>query len=131
MTDTPPSKKLGPCPIPRCALEWFLALASCIMGVSFILSPVGLQLRSYLSDLPPSAIHIIPLSWGFLLFMAGFAQAVSLLMARVPQRWAASAALVVWVIITVMVIHAGLLLLAAPCIAILLGEFYVATMLKL
>lgn len=124
------SSRLGPCPIPRCALEWFMAIGTKGMGWWILLSPLGLQFRQYLNGLPEIA-RIVPTTWAIALIIGGFGQIAALsISARWPQRWSALMSGLLWLYVGVSAYNSGLYYLVWPCLLFVCGQLYVAMMLR-
>lgn len=122
-------KLLGPCPIPRCALEWQL-------GIMMI--AIGLQL-GYLADvshvrfaLAVSDSYLVPQQWGLFIAAPGALQVGALLTKnRLLHRWAA------WLVAMVSLMMANVLyaehtlpILGAVFLVQFGGAAYVCLMLR-
>lgn len=127
-----PRDKLGPCALSRCSIEWLLTVGSLGMAFTFLLFPEGMAMRDYLLKIPHFAAIAIPLTWFLSLLLVGIFQLSTLVtqIARPCARLAAVASGIVWIYIGVSVVAAGLLLLSWPCVLMIGGNLYVASMFK-
>jgi hypothetical protein len=126
-----PSCPTQPCPIPRCALEWFLAVSGPVIGTTIWWSGDP-RLGHY--DVCLSLIHI-PMNamrWGIALWLVGVLQMAALYAApTAPQRLAAGLACFAWVVLAFSLFHGGMVAFACPASLLLaLGELYVCAMLR-
>ncbi len=122
--------RIGPCPIPRCALEWGLAGMSVLVGIALLFLPLGLQMQEWLGQTSIEVCHLIQPAWGTILIGAGVIQMVTLIVPRLPQHVAAIFAAFAWFTVGFLAFQAGLLLFAVVTLVMVLGEIYVGLMLK-
>ena len=132
--DWPPPKRPGipiPCPIPRCALEWFLAALAAVTGTSVWLSGDP-RFGHYDICLPFVHIGMSSMRWGVCLWLIAVAQAVSLLIVpHKPQQLVAGLAAFAWAAFSLSVWHGGMVAVAfgVACLSAL-GQLYVCAMLR-
>lgn len=121
------------CPIPRCSMEWLLGLGTFGMGIWLLIFPHSLQLHQYFASLRgPVEWHLVlPLLWSMALLLSGSFQITALLLPYDrPQHWASIAGFLAWGFVGVGFYNAGLLLILWPVLVFLVGEFFIALMLK-
>lgn len=120
-----------PCPIPRCALEWYLALQAAVAGSTVWLSGDP-RLGHYDICLPLIHIPMNSLRWGLSLWIIAVLQMLALRVAPIaPQQFIAGAAAFTWAAFALSTWHGGMVALACG-ISVLaaLGQVYVCAMLK-
>jgi hypothetical protein len=120
-----------PCPIPRCALEWFLAVMAAVAGTTIWLSG-DVRLGDYDIALPFLNVSMSAARWGITLWLTCAAQSIALYLAPLaPQRIAAFLACLTWMAFAASTWHAGMIAFAFG-VAVLsaLGQLYVCAMLQ-
>lgn len=125
------NRPASPCPIPRCALEWYLTAQAAVAGTFVWLS--GDPRFGHYDICFSSAIHI-PMSsmrWGICLWLVAAVQVLAVRLAPVaPQTWAAGIAAFAWAAFAMSTWHGGMVAFACPIAALAaLGELYVCAML--
>lgn len=120
-----------PCPIPRCALEWFLALQAAVAGSSIWLSGDP-RLGQYDISMPFMNISMSSLRWGIALWFIAALQAVALHLWPIgPQRAAAGLACFAWLAFSASSYQGGMIAFAfTQAILTALGQLYVCAMLQ-
>lgn len=123
-------ERIGPCPLSRCSLEWFLVAFTAVMGLAFLLMPLGIQMQQWLMSLSTPTRSFIQPTWGMLLLVAGAFQAASLCRPKIPQHIAAFAGAMAWLVITIMMFQTGVLLFAIAAATVMLAEAFVTVRLR-
>ena len=119
-----------PCPIPRCALEWYLALKAIVAG-SAVWWSGDPRLGHYDICLPFIHVPMDSMRWGITLWLVALGQIIALqLVSSIPQRWTAGIAAFTWATFATSAYHGGMVAFAGP-IAILafFGQLYICAML--
>lgn len=120
-----------PCPIPRCALEWYLVAKAAVVGSS-VLQSGDPRLGHYDIALPFLYIPMDSLRWGVALWLLAVVQAVALMIRpQAPQRWVSGFAAFVWAAFALSAWHGGMVAVACG-LAVLasLGQLYVCAMFR-
>jgi hypothetical protein len=120
-----------PCPIPRCALEWYLTAQAAVAGTGIWLSGDA-RLGRYDICLPLLKIPMNSLRWGVALWFIAILQALALYLAPIAaQRWVAAVSAFCWAAFAISTYHAGMIEFACPVSALAaLGQLYVCAMLR-
>lgn len=120
-----------PCPIPRCALEWYLAAQAAFAGTSIWLSGDP-RLGRYDILLPFVSIPMNSWRWAVTLWLIAALQALAVQIApAVVQRWAAGLAAFTWAAFAISAYHVGLVAFAfGAAILAALGQVYVCAMFR-
>lgn len=120
-----------PCPIPRCALEWYLACQAIVAGVSIWWSGDP-RLGHYDIALPFLHIPMDSMRWAVALWLIAILQAVALELApAAPQRWVAGLAAFTWAALALSMLHGGMVAYAFGSATLaFLGQLYVCAMLR-
>lgn len=120
-----------PCPIPRCALEWYLATKAAVVGTTVWLSGDP-RFGHYDIYLPFAHIPMSSLRWAIALWLVALLQILALCLApTAPQRWAAGLAAFAWAAFAISAWHGGMVAVACGAsVLAALGELYVCAMLR-
>lgn len=120
-----------PCPIPRCALEWYLALQAMIAGTSIWWSGDP-RLGHYDIALPFAHIPMDSVRWAITLWLIAVVQMVALcIQPAAPQRWVSGIAAFAWAAFALSTLHGGMIAYAfGSAVLAALGQIYVCAMFR-
>lgn len=120
-----------PCPIPRCALEWYLALQAAVAGTT-ILFAGDPRLAHYDISLPFIHIPMDAIRWGAALWTLAIVQALAISIASTaPQRWVSGIAAFAWAALALSMPHGGMVAYAfGSAVLAALGQLYVCAMFR-
>jgi hypothetical protein len=120
-----------PCPIPRCALEWYIAAQAIVAGISIWWSGDP-RLGHY--DIAFLGLHIPmdSLRWALALGLVGVAQMAAISIApSAPQRWIAGIACFAWAALALSMLHGGMVAYGfGSAVLAAFGQLYVCAMFR-
>lgn len=122
---------LIPCPIPRCALEWFLVVSAIVAGISIWMSGDP-RLGHYDIALPAIDIRMNSARWGMAFELLGVMQAAAIMWRHSgPQRLVAGVAAFTWAAFAISAWHGGMVAFAfGDALLAAGGQMYVCAMFR-